>query len=55
MKRYESKNALKEAINKAYMKYDQEFIEIPEAMKDVHIEDVDRTPAENLAGSVAKF
>ncbi|AZP04688.1 ClbS/DfsB family four-helix bundle protein [Jeotgalibaca ciconiae] len=52
MKSYKSKNALKEAINKAYMKYDQEFIGIPEAMKDVRIEGVDRTPAENLAYQV---
>ena len=52
MKAYTSKEELKEEINKAYKKYISEFDDIPEEMKDIHVEDVDRTPAENLAYQV---
>lgn len=52
MKVYTSKEELKEEINKAYKKYISEFDDIPEEMKDVRVEDVDRTPAENLAYQV---
>ena len=52
MKVYTSKEELKEEINKAYKKYISEFDVIPEEMKDIRVEDVDRTPAENLAYQV---
>ena len=52
MKTYENKQELKDEINKAYTKYISEFDNIPEDMKDVRADDVDRTPAENLAYQV---
>ena len=52
MKSYENKQELKDEINKAYTKYISEFDNIPEDMKDVRADDVDRTPAENLAYQV---
>ncbi len=52
MKTYDSKEALKEEIKKTYAKYIAEFDNISEDMKDLHAEDADRTPAENLAYQV---
>ena len=52
MKVYTSKEELKNEINKAYIKYIAEFDNIPEDMKDLRAEGVDRTPAENLAYQV---
>uniref|UniRef100_UPI00406D1587 ClbS/DfsB family four-helix bundle protein n=1 Tax=Bacillus sp. FSL W8-0920 TaxID=2954636 RepID=UPI00406D1587 len=52
MTTYESKDILKQAIMKSYNQYDEEFDMIPEEMKDDRIEDVSRTPAENLAYQV---
>ncbi|MCQ9627197.1 ClbS/DfsB family four-helix bundle protein [Cetobacterium somerae] len=49
MKVYESKEDLKKEINKAYEKYILEFLDIPEKLKDKKNNDIDRTPAENLA------
>lgn len=49
---YKSKAVLKQAIMKSYNQYDEEFDIIPEEMKDDQIEDVSRTPAENLAYQV---
>ena len=52
MKVYTNKDELKEAIEKAYRKFIAEFDAIPEEMKDLRAEGVDRTPAENLAYQV---
>ncbi|MDF7664497.1 ClbS/DfsB family four-helix bundle protein [Bifidobacterium sp. ESL0763] len=52
MQTYQGKEDLKSTIRKAYGKYIAEFDEIPEALKDKRCEDVDRTPAENLAYQV---
>lgn len=52
MKKYESKKELKEEIKKSYEKYIKEFDEIPEDLKDKRYDEVDRTPAENLAYQV---
>ena len=52
MKVYTSKEELKNEINKSYTKYIAEFDTIPEDMKDLRAEGVDRTPAENLAYQV---
>ena len=52
MKAYTSKLELKEEIKKTYTKYIAEFDDIPEEMKDLRIDEVDRTPAENLAYQV---
>ena len=52
MKTYAGKEALKDEIRKAYTKYISEFDPIPEKMKDSRSEEVDRTPAENLAYQV---
>lgn len=49
MKVYTSKIELKKEIEKAYTKYISEFDDIPEDKKDIRSEEVDRTPAENLA------
>lgn len=49
MRVYESKDKLKEEINKSFEKYILEFDDIPENLKDVRVDDVDRTPAENLS------
>lgn len=49
MKVYTSKIELKNEIEKAYTKYISEFDDIPEDKKDIRSEEVDRTPAENLA------
>ncbi len=52
MKQYTSKAELKSEIENAYRKYIDEFHHIPEEWKDRRCEDVDRTPAENLAYQV---
>ena len=52
MREYKSKEELKDEINRTYTKYIAEFDSIPEDMKDIRAEDVDRTPAENLAYQV---
>ena len=52
MRVYENKEELKTEINKAFEKYISEFDDIPENLKDKRINDVDRTPAENLAYQV---
>jgi len=52
MKQYAGKEELKEEITKAYKKYIDEFDNIEEDLKDKRIEEVDRTPAENLSYQV---
>lgn len=52
MKQYSGKEELKEEITKAYKKYIDEFDNIEENLKDKRIEEVDRTPAENLSYQV---
>ena len=52
MREYKSKEELKDEISRTYTKYIAEFDSIPEDMKDIRAEDVDRTPAENLAYQV---
>ena len=52
MKVYTSKSELKDEIKKAYTKFIAEFDNLPEEMKDVSADNVDRTPAENLAYQV---
>lgn len=52
MKVYASKQELKDEIKKTYTKFITEFDSIPEDMKDIPVEGVDRTPAENLAYQV---
>ncbi|MDY3118402.1 MAG: ClbS/DfsB family four-helix bundle protein [Peptoniphilus sp.] len=52
MRVYENKEELKSEIKKAFEKYIAEFDAIPEALKDTRVEEVDRTPAENLAYQV---
>ena len=49
---YKSKEELKAEINKTFDKYISEFDCIPEALKDKRVDEVDRTPAENLAYQV---
>ena len=49
---YKSKEELKTEINKTFEKYISEFDSIPEALKDKRVDEVDRTPAENLAYQV---
>ena len=49
MRAYNSKEELKTEIKKTFEKYISEFDNIPEALKDTRVIDVDRTPAENLA------
>lgn len=49
---YKSKEELKAEINKTFEKYISEFDSIPEALKDKRVDEVDRTPAENLAYQV---
>lgn len=48
MKHYQSKDELISAIQNAYEKYIAEFQAVPEQLKDKKVENVDRTPAENL-------
>ena len=52
MRVYENKEELKFEINKAFGKYISEFEDIPERLKDKRFDEVDRTPAENLAYQV---
>lgn len=52
MRKYVSKAELKAEIKKSFEKYISEFDNIPEALKDKRVDDVDRTPAENLAYQV---
>ena len=52
MRVYKSKEELKAEINKTFEKYISEFDSIPEALKDKRVDEVDRTPAENLAYQV---
>lgn len=52
MRIYKNKAELKDEINKAYQKYIQEFDDIHEEFKDKNFENVDRTPAQNLAYQV---
>ncbi|EGT0013932.1 ClbS/DfsB family four-helix bundle protein [Clostridium perfringens] len=49
MRTYKSKEELKKEIDKYYKKYIAEFDNIPNDLKDSRCEEVDRTPAENLA------
>ena len=52
MKTYTNKSELKDEIKKAYTKFITEIDDIPEDMKDLRADEVDRTPAENLAYQV---
>ncbi|MGY3814163.1 ClbS/DfsB family four-helix bundle protein [Globicatella sulfidifaciens] len=52
MRTYESKEALKSEIKITFEKYISEFDNIPEELKDKRVDEVDRTPAENLAYQV---
>ena len=52
MRTYENKEELKTEISKTFEKYISEFDNIPEALKDMRVDEVDRTPAENLAYNV---
>ena len=52
MRVYENKEELKTEIKKTFEKYIAEFDNIPETLKDKRIDEVERTPAENLAYQV---
>ncbi len=52
MRKYENKEDLKLEIEKTFNKYISEFDDIPEELKDKKIDEVDRSPAENLAYQV---
>ena len=52
MRTYENAQELKKEIGAAFRKYIAEFDDIPEALKDKRIDEVERTPAENLAYQV---
>lgn len=52
MRSYESKEELKNEIKKIFEKYISEFDNISEELKDKRLEEVDRTPSENLAYQV---
>ncbi|AIF86231.1 TPA: ClbS/DfsB family four-helix bundle protein [Streptococcus agalactiae] len=52
MRVYENKEELKKEISKTFEKYIMEFNNIPENLKDKRIDEVDRTPAENLSYQV---
>ena len=52
MRTYENKDELKNEINKSFAKYISEFNDIAEHLKDKRIDEIDRTPAENLAYQV---
>lgn len=52
MKTYQNKEELKNEIKKSYIKYIKEFDDIPENLKDLRIDEIDRTPSENLAYQV---
>ncbi|SFE14254.1 ClbS/DfsB family four-helix bundle protein [Peptostreptococcus sp. D1] len=52
MRVYENKEELKAEIKKAFEKYISEFDNVPETLKDKRVDEVGRTPAENLAYQV---
>ena len=52
MRTYSNREELKAEIEKKFEKYILEFDDIPENLKDKRVEEVDRTPAENLAYQV---
>ena len=52
MRTYKNKEDLKTEINQTFEKYISEFDSIPEALKNKRMDEVDRTPAENLAYQV---
>lgn len=52
MRSYQNKEELKAEIQKTFNKYIGEFLAVPEKLKDLRVEEVDRTPAENLAYQV---
>lgn len=52
MRTYSNREELKAEINKKFEKYISEFDDIPEGLKDKRVDEVDRTPAENLAYQV---
>lgn len=52
MRVYANKEELKVEIKKSFDKYISEFDNIPENLKDKRVDEVDRTPAENLAYQV---
>lgn len=52
MRAYQNKEDLKLEIEKNFKKYIAEFDNIPEELKDKRVDEVDRTPAENLAYQV---
>ncbi|NMM97389.1 ClbS/DfsB family four-helix bundle protein [Bifidobacterium olomucense] len=52
MRKYANKEELKVEIKKSFEKYISEFDNIPESLKDKRVDNVDRTPAENLAYQV---
>ncbi|MBR7928275.1 ClbS/DfsB family four-helix bundle protein [Aerococcaceae bacterium zg-ZUI334] len=52
MRVYENKEEFKSEIKRTFEKYISEFDNIPENLKDKRIDEVDRTPAENLAYQV---
>lgn len=52
LRTYENKEELKAEIEKTFEKYILEFGNIPENLKDKRADEVDRTPAENLAYQV---
>lgn len=49
MQSYDNKDELITAITTSYQKYINEFIDIPNDLKDKRIDEVDRTPSENLS------
>lgn len=49
MRTYMDKEELKNEINRTFLNYINEFDDIPESLKNKRVDDVDRTPAENLA------
>lgn len=49
MRTYVNKQELIAEIKKRYDMYDEEFEQIPEALKNERIEEVDKTPSENLS------
>lgn len=49
MKTYTDKAELVKEIKNSYQKYIDEFEEIPEELSDKRVENVDRTPSENLS------
>lgn len=49
MRSYENKQELIKEIKMRFEKYDSEFDQIPEVLKDQRIEEVDKTPSENLS------